>query len=73
MPTAFLLRFQEPCLPDDAPGVLCGTRTETKILREQSDNDQRATACHVLPRSTMQAGTATKRGIPKEAPDTDEA
>jgi hypothetical protein len=58
MPTAFLLRFQVACLQDDdVPGVLCGTKTETKILREQADNDQRVTACNAIPRFAPQGGT----------------
>jgi hypothetical protein len=73
MPNAFLLRFQEPCLPDDVAGIRCGTRTETKIYRENGgDADPRTADYCLLRQSPGNAGTATKTGISQETPDIDE-
>jgi hypothetical protein len=72
MPTAFLLRFQEACVPDDVPGISCGTRTETRNLREGGDLDPRATDYCALTKSEGEPVTATKIAKPREGPDADE-
>src|SRR5581483_7557182 len=71
MAVAFLLRFQEECLSPDLPGIVCGTKTSTKILREQPNDDLWSTNLTALSRSAAAAGTSTKTGVPRETPDVD--
>jgi hypothetical protein len=70
MAIAFLLRFQEPCLPSEiAPH--CGTRTETKTVGENGDADPHANGFFVLRRAAGMGGTATKTAVNGEASDVD--
>jgi len=75
MQAAFLLRFQEECDSVEANGATSGTRTETKIHREEPDNDPGCDGSSVLPRhqSPMLATrTHTAAGPPKEVSDEDD-
>jgi hypothetical protein len=71
MTTAFLLRFQEECLPDDSHAGRCGTKTLTSIHHEQEDNDLQSTGLSALPRVSM--GTSTNAQVPQEISAVDPA
>jgi hypothetical protein len=58
MATAFLIRFQEECTPEDENAVSAGTMTKTSIPSEQPDSDPRTASD-----SALAAGTATKTGV----------
>jgi hypothetical protein len=61
MLTSFLLRFQESCATEGESDAHCGTKTETKILREDGgDADVQAADFRALSRSASETATATK-------------
>jgi hypothetical protein len=73
MTGAFLLRYQEPCLPVEVMPT-CGTRTETKNHGENGDADPHTTGHMALPRVAVAAGTSTKTSAGAgEVADTDPA
>lgn len=66
MPNAFLLRFQEFCVESITAGVQCGTKTDTRVRGEQSDNDAVAADHAALPPASGAAGTMTKTSVERE-------
>ncbi len=67
MPKSFLLRFQEECLPEDTPGIHCGTKTATKVMKE--GHDLQCIDIHALSRAA--APTTTR--VAKDGTDKFEA
>lgn len=62
MASAFLLRFQECCLPAETPPT-CGTRTETKTYGENGDADPRVFDNAALPGQDVSRGRPTKTSM----------
>jgi hypothetical protein len=69
MTTAFLLRFQENCSPDDPPDIPSGTQTSTRMQAEQPDIDCPHSGYHVLSHVPAKAFDPTRTLIRAEAPD----
>jgi len=68
MSNAFILRFQEHCVAEHAPGTVAGTATKTRVGREQPDTDPAGTSQSILSR-----GTATFTRVATEQADADRA
>jgi hypothetical protein len=71
MATAFVLRFQEECEPDNVAGVIAGTMTTTKTCTEQPDSDPTQAEYTALSRAALRAGTVTNTRMETEQGDTD--
>ncbi len=69
MNTAFLLRFQEPCLPDDSPRTPAADPTVTKIPAEQADVDTLSGDHRTFISVPHHAADPTKTAIKGEAQD----
>ncbi len=69
MNTAFLLRFQEECLPNDSPRIRAADPTVTKIPAEQPDVDGVGGDHRSFPSVPRHAADPTKTAIKAEAPD----
>ena len=71
MAVAFLLRFEEQCVQNEAESIRCATETITKIHGEQVDADRADPEYSAVPRSTILAGTMTATRVKAEQPDPD--
>jgi len=71
MTESFLLRFQEPCLPNASGMTSSGTHTVTKIAAEQPDADANDQQHGVLQQRQPRPCTPTKTAIQAEGPDYD--
>ena len=69
MNTAFLLRFQEECVPDDSPRIRAADPTVTKIAAEQPDVDGLTSDHRTFVSPSRPAADPTKTAIKAEAPD----
>lgn len=69
MNTAFLLRFQEKCLPDDFSRIRSADPTVTEIAAEQPDVDSLSGDHRTFPSVSRHAGDPTKTAIDGEAPE----
>ena len=69
MNTAFLLRFQEECLPQDSPRPHSADPTMTKIAAEQPDVNNPTDDHRTFVFVPRHAADPTKTAIKAEAPD----
>lgn len=68
MPSAFLLRFQEPCQSIKAADDLREIQTKTKVEREADDETWGARWSHATPRAAARL-TTQKTGVGREESD----
>ena len=68
MSPAFILRFQETCLPDQSATVPTGTVSVTAVRAEATDADVERSVFAALP---IKAGTDTMTRTPREHTDAD--
>lgn len=76
MTSAFLLRYQEPCINATTGPVCTGTETHTYVRAEQVDADPRHHSFRAVPHcaehtSASSAGTKTVTEVRQETADND--